>query len=524
MLKRLHPFLLISSLLTPAHAMAMFPHGSNVAALQCPYGTGLGDGCAGAGSNNVFKAATFYGDGAGWYDLVTNASQQGSGQSWTSSHPWAWNAPGVDYAVAYDTATPLLDATTNLPAGCTYSATGSKAGGPYISCQSHANVTIDHLDFTMAGGATGSTCVQLEIKSTVTGTLTITNNKFQNNLNCATESKITAFIDDGSGAGSPAPAGHPGNVLTLVALISGAAVTTSRQVAGTGVSQLDGTCFYSIVSGSGTTWTMGNTSGCSNFANLQTAQETMYLSNNDWDVKIDTNAILNKVIENNLFDGNYPAVRIPLSATLVDDTSGCTTLSDNCNTDIEYNAFVRLPDRPISGAQFTTMNFLHNYVENGAGLGGQHGEIYQYNQSATSFTVNAENTAYNVAVTPSFVFPNCCTTTFYHSQGSNSGAVFTSTSDDHNVVVVNFATGFPTTTTVNATLEELNYNTFTAYSGTNNYIDWTGSNGSINGKCFRQNNTIGGTPTSPSFSGNVSLRTGNTITGMEVSVGTAGCN
>lgn len=94
------------------------------------------------------------------------------------------NYPSVDYYTGeYTPLTSLLDPVTNLPAGCTYAPTGGENGGPQINCvyNGTTNGTIQGLDFTRGG----TTCIPLLVSGTTTGTVTITDNYWQNNGNCS---------------------------------------------------------------------------------------------------------------------------------------------------------------------------------------------------------------------------------------------------------------------------------------------------------------------------------------------------
>ncbi len=128
---------------------------------SCP--SSYADGCSGAPAPNA--------DTVQQPNFFSYARQ--SGQTYASTPQW--NVAGVDYAVGVNAAYAgnLLDpATAPLPAGC-----GFHGGAlPYVSCASVNNLTISGYDFghSIAGS------VQLYIAQGVTGTLTISNNKFFN--------------------------------------------------------------------------------------------------------------------------------------------------------------------------------------------------------------------------------------------------------------------------------------------------------------------------------------------------------
>jgi hypothetical protein len=96
-----------------------------------------------------------------------------NGQAYVTRPPW--NVAGVDYAVGIRSAYAgrLKDpATAPLPTGCAF------YGGsmPYVECANVHNLNISGYNF----GATPVGAVQLDIKGGVTGTLTISNDKFFN--------------------------------------------------------------------------------------------------------------------------------------------------------------------------------------------------------------------------------------------------------------------------------------------------------------------------------------------------------
>jgi hypothetical protein len=156
-------------------------------AIQCPQGVGVADGCMAAPANGSFQIPTSF-----------SSYAQQSGQTWVNSHPWAWNAPGVDYAVGYSTTVALGDpATATLPAGCVYQPTSSPGGGPRVYCDRLPNrvgivsPTIQNLDFSLHG------CVVLEFSQNVTGTITIENNNFKSGPNCAVTIGYLIKVDPG---------------------------------------------------------------------------------------------------------------------------------------------------------------------------------------------------------------------------------------------------------------------------------------------------------------------------------------
>jgi hypothetical protein len=136
-------------------------HGGAVAA--CAYTGDSNDGCSGTNQNDVFTFQAALGETIGQY-----ARQ--NGQSWTSDHPWNFNAPGdAGYPVGYDKTLTLQNPAVNtLPSGCTYAASGRLGTGPLVECQSVANITFNGWNFTGVG----------LLIDHISGSCTLTNNLF----------------------------------------------------------------------------------------------------------------------------------------------------------------------------------------------------------------------------------------------------------------------------------------------------------------------------------------------------------
>ncbi|MGH6987783.1 MAG: hypothetical protein ACRED9_13230 [Caulobacteraceae bacterium] len=162
-----------------------------VPAARCPYASaGLPDGCAGADPNGSFTFQRAYGASFGAY-----ARQ--SGQSWTSDHPWAWDAPGVDYPVGYDMTIALHDPSdvnwVNPVTGkslaqqhCHYGLREGSTTAHELDCQDWADfakgvptgsIDIEGYDFSgaLTPGAPG--CIDLYIQNW-NGPITVKNNKW----------------------------------------------------------------------------------------------------------------------------------------------------------------------------------------------------------------------------------------------------------------------------------------------------------------------------------------------------------
>lgn len=314
------------SLLAVLFALTFLPHPAKASIhgyTPCAY-SGYSDGCAGAGSGNI-QHSTFF----------TGYANQ-SGQTYLTRPPW--NVAGVDYSIGIPTGTVLLDpATASLPSGCTYSATGSSSGGPIVKCQSTANPTLNSLDFSGTVGGQG--CIQLEIKTSVTGTVTIENSNFLNGANC---------------------------------------------------------------------------------------------TSNNYLISIDNQGTASVVLLHDVIDGDAPAFPTVLLAMIYASTTGTLT--------IEYSAILRAPCRPIiygtGAAGALVMEF--NYIE---------GWIYEPNQGHGEIVVPGFITgpiptwqfSYNTILQPAAISAGSTTAIYFAL--ANTSQVITAAQADHNVIVMNYASG-----------------------------------------------------------------------------------
>ena len=156
-------------------------HGGGTVASGCALHPGFAnDGCSGANVNGNFQASTFF-----TCTTVNASCALQTSQTYSSSHPPAWNVACVDYKCGYDTTLTLKDpASATLPSGCTYAA-GGHAGYafPSVNCVPGANAVIDFEGFDMSL----HNCTQLFIASNAntTQTLTIKNNNWVNGSGCS---------------------------------------------------------------------------------------------------------------------------------------------------------------------------------------------------------------------------------------------------------------------------------------------------------------------------------------------------
>ena len=150
--------------------LAAFAAPRSDATSTCAEGSRYPDGCAGAEPGSI-RHANFF----------TSYARM-SGQRPYATRP-PWNVAGVDYGVGAPTNETYLDpATSPLPNGCTFNATGSASGGPIVICHGVTDVRFDGWDFSGIQGGEG--CVELEIKTDVIGTVTVRNSRWVNGANC----------------------------------------------------------------------------------------------------------------------------------------------------------------------------------------------------------------------------------------------------------------------------------------------------------------------------------------------------
>jgi hypothetical protein len=155
---------------------------------NCRYQNGYEDGCAQAAADGNYVNPNFF----------TYAKQSGQGRYYRnpakpSGHPPPWNVAGVDYPVGYGASRKLYDPAKGLlPPGCSYSATGSQAGGAIVICANVVNLTLGDWDFSLHN------CTVLDIKSTVTGIIAIKNSKFVNGQNCSVKNGYLVMVENPS--------------------------------------------------------------------------------------------------------------------------------------------------------------------------------------------------------------------------------------------------------------------------------------------------------------------------------------
>ena len=152
------------------------------AASPCPQGTGTpADGCSAlytAGLQGTVQYSNAF---------TNTAIMPGSGQSYTTRTPW--NVAGVDYPVGVPASvSSFIDPAVTPPTNCSYSATGSSAGGPKLTCSGGAVSIIGY----NLGPVGGHQAPVLHMNNTVTS-LVIEDDKFQNDSNTNGSSALNDY-------------------------------------------------------------------------------------------------------------------------------------------------------------------------------------------------------------------------------------------------------------------------------------------------------------------------------------------
>lgn len=435
----------------------------------CVYtGVGSADGCSGANQNANFLAATAYGES--FYAYVTQ-----NGQTWTGSHPWNWNAPGVDYPVGYDTTLNLKDpASGGFQTGCSYQVhTGSSY---WVRCSSGANnVDIEGYDFSRGGAH----CVSIYLDTGVTGTVTIKNNKF------------------GYGAGECDLANN-----SLIRADAGSSVSITNNDINEGAINTSN-AIIDVILNSGVT---GPVTVEYNRFN-QSGNRAMQANPSGGSVTFNYNYVYGMNCGNNT--GNHGEVTISPTA------SGSVSLNDyntivfdsvcsNNNTTTFYVASV---------VAFTNYEILGNVIvtnDTGWVVGGPgNGATFNGTISGTTLTINSglsgtvlpNQLVTGTGVTSLSEVLNGSGSTWTLSQSSTAGPESMTAAPNPSVSYV--MSEFQQTST------------FTTFTLQNNYYDLSGAQG-----C---NYNSAPTATTTNFSGNLSLNTGTTLNAWQSAKGSAHC-
>ena len=146
--------------------------GTNVA--TCPQGTTYNDGCLGANINSAVEHANFF-----------TGYAQGSGQTYTSSHPMLQNVPGVDYPVGNYTA--LASLTDISTSSASLTSQGCALASHVWTCTGSGTLDIENTRWDV-GNATG-----LVINGTYTA-LKLKNNYFACGTNYLTSAQAYGYL------------------------------------------------------------------------------------------------------------------------------------------------------------------------------------------------------------------------------------------------------------------------------------------------------------------------------------------
>ena len=197
-LRQIHALALSSivALFIAAQPTMASMHGSNSRS-SCAYsGSGWSDGCAGANMGSTYQVSNFFTS----YARGSGQTYASGGGNLSSSHPPPWNVAGVDYPVGYYTPkSSLKDPAVTQPANCTYYSTGSpfNSAYPYLQCGiASGQVDIEGYDFGPIGGH-DCTPVTLSSANLTSGTtVTIKDNLFENGADCSNNAtnNITGMI------------------------------------------------------------------------------------------------------------------------------------------------------------------------------------------------------------------------------------------------------------------------------------------------------------------------------------------
>jgi hypothetical protein len=508
--------------------------------VSCPYGAS--DPCTNFTVNSVtftppangaFSVAPLVATQglSNFYQYATNnTSGFGSGQTWSGgAHPWSFNAPGVDYKIGYDTTVALKDPTnsSNLPTGCTYSATGRAASNlywPTVTCGAVANLTVSGLDFS---NQSGHDCVTLNLLANVTGTVTIKNNHFSSCTNMS-GMEVNASVDTTNGVLTVTAVRH--QTATDPAFTSGIAdgmtvffndyTTPKLGTFSIGHAVL---CNGIACTGAGGTGTYAITvngpwvgqSVAAQRMSIQSAtttSKTMLL--------LGTPAT-NLYIYNNLFEGYGEPTNTQCNGYPCLGSADQETWGGGGYYVFAYNAVLNTAERPLNrnhaGETLPTFSYhVGNYVAGIVTYGyGIHGEILLESSTGVAgvATIAVENYGYNVFFSPNYTGGS--SSIIYGSDGrglATPSLSWTSYVLDHNVILGNYG---PSSSIVIDGMVYIDGAQIPALTVTNNYIDPTGTR-----ECW---NTFTSAISTITQSGNFNLVNGNATNNVPTAVSKINC-
>lgn len=514
--------------------------------LGCAFAGALIDGCEKAAGGNFIVP-----------NFSTYARQ--SGQSWTSSHPWGWNAPAVDYRIGYRVPDGALkDPIANLPKGCEIDT--SVLGGPMVGCYNYANPTLRGYDFSKAVyNGTTYYCIPLRFHSSVTGKIRVIDSKFKNGSNCSRKDAVangymgdqfagyitgTTLCVQGSPTLGTIQVGDASATLTDTQgkILSGTYITAAGQ--GTQACQTGETAYtVSQTQSSGSTSAPLTVQQKSDILTV-TAMTSGSIQNNDFVqggtvinasttvsggtggagtytldrywfdpgstytfgmdqgylIATDNGSTANVVIDHDFFDAD--AQNEPMSF------NGVAFLNTSGDVEAQYDVFLHSPARPVATDTFGNIINEHNYFEN---------FVYNTDDGHREVWVNAVGTGtvksyvnrYNVAVLGADMpYVAAGGPALFWLGGGSTGTTYAYVSADHNIGIVNCAGGACTGSNLNiSAMFEIQTSTYQAINLTSNFADMTGA--LFPGAAYST-----GSPTctkATHWSGNTLLTTGGTF-------------
>ncbi len=147
-------------------AFEPFSTATGAQAAECPFGSGLGDGCPAPGGGTFTNPNFFSGyaqqSGQTWGNKNGNTGCPATSKN---CHP-LWNVAGVDYPIGpYTPVAKMADPAVAVPANCAYHASGAHFSpqAPYLECgiEPTIDVTVNGLDFA---SRFGHKCVFFQIR------------------------------------------------------------------------------------------------------------------------------------------------------------------------------------------------------------------------------------------------------------------------------------------------------------------------------------------------------------------------
>lgn len=384
-------------------------------AATCAFGSAYDDGCAGANQNASFTVAGQYGQ-----PFHLHAAQ--NGQLWTSDHPWPFNAPAIDYPVAYDKTLVLADWTqTTPPSGCAFEVPGANTGSQFDKATTTGS--------TLSGAT-------LMLGSVSSGTPHIGQIVAGAGLPTSGANLITVT----SGSGTNWTVNNPGNFSAgpETIYLGGARILCTTGDPVTHQATFNGWDF--TTKGGGLVYVTGGT------LTKLTVLNSHFLNgsniNHPIAFQIGTasgqGVVADLDVENSLFDGGWPTATANWEGAI-------SWQSANDQVTLKYNAFINQPGNlcAIDGTGATVL-IAYNYADSinqAGGLTGNHG-AYCPIIPADSAALTSLSYLYNVGVWASNATPNGLgvglgSTTFSALGDTASYSTLGDLDEEGNIVVAN---------------------------------------------------------------------------------------